>query len=486
MNKARTAVVAAMVSSMLLAGTTPAFADAGDQLTITSIGLTEGQAIGAGYRFHPVWTGDAEVVSVTVKAGNRGYKQTNWVNGVVVPISGVTGDTLTVTVELNGADGTILATASTTVVVDSTYPSATFTPKPGMLTSVVSGVVTITATPQSDDVAEVALVDSANQKIVTATSAPWVLTWDSRATTTGAHLTVTDRAGNTTQYGGYHADNSPPTVQGLFPVSGATAGGRVGKSATLRVTFGDAQTWVNRYAFRVDGKLVEDHQLPSGDGWYETTSGSSFGYDFGSVERTVPIEADVWDAAGNETIKSFTVVVDSTGPAATSVTPANGTLVRGSRVTGTLKATDPSGIAYADLNNYSSSLGGGKYSASVPTGRDGKLTLTWQMSDGVYNSSTVSRWVIVDNTKPVLKITSGPKSGAKVKGTVKIAASATDRNGINRVELIINGKVVAKDLKAGYAFSINTKKYGKKIRVQLRAYDKAGNATTTTTRTWHR
>ena len=59
-------------------------------------------------------------------------------------------------------------------------------------------------------------------------------------------------------------------------------------------------------------------------------------------------------------------------------------------------------------------------------------------------------------------------------------------NGINRVELLINGKVVTKDTKAGYSFSINTKKYAKTMKVQLRAYDKAGNSFTTTTRTWHR
>lgn len=59
-------------------------------------------------------------------------------------------------------------------------------------------------------------------------------------------------------------------------------------------------------------------------------------------------------------------------------------------------------------------------------------------------------------------------------------------SGVNRVELLVNGKVVAKDVTAGYRFAINTKKYGKKIRIQLRAYDRADNHTVTSTRTWHR
>ena len=50
--------------------------------------------------------------------------------------------------------------------------------------------------------------------------------------------------------------------------------------------------------------------------------------------------------------------------------------------------------------------------------------------------------------------------------------------GINRVEMLINGKVVATDRKAAYRLALNPKKYGKKFTVQLRAYDKAGTVTT--------
>jgi hypothetical protein len=73
-----------------------------------------------------------------------------------------------------------------------------------------------------------------------------------------------------------------------------------------------------------------------------------------------------------------------------------------------------------------------------------------------------------------------------VKGTVRLAATSSDRNGVTRLELLINGKIVARTGKASYSFAINTKKYGKTIKAQIRAYDRAGNATTTTTRTWHR
>jgi hypothetical protein len=85
-----------------------------------------------------------------------------------------------------------------------------------------------------------------------------------------------------------------------------------------------------------------------------------------------------------------------------------------------------------------------------------------------------------------LTVTTAPRNGAKVNGTVKVKASASDKNGVARVELLINGKVVAKDAKAAYQFTINTKKYGKKFTIQVRAYDKAGNVRYATKRTWHR
>jgi hypothetical protein len=40
--------------------------------------------------------------------------------------------------------------------------------------------------------------------------------------------------------------------------------------------------------------------------------------------------------------------------------------------------------------------------------------------------------------------------------------------------------------KPGYSFSIKATKYGQKIEVQLRAYDKAGNVTVTPVRVWKR
>jgi archaellum component FlaF (FlaF/FlaG flagellin family) len=118
--------------------------------------------------------------------------------------------------------------------------------------------------------------------------------------------------------------------------------------------------------------------------------------------------------------------------------------------------------------------------------RNGTVKAQWRVYDRAGNSAVYNRSLIADNAAPKVKITSGPKNGAKVKGTVTVKASASDASGINRVELLINGKVVAKDTTSGYSFKIKVSKYGKKIKVQLRAVDKVGNTATTTTRTWKR
>jgi hypothetical protein len=69
---------------------------------------------------------------------------------------------------------------------------------------------------------------------------------------------------------------------------------------------------------------------------------------------------------------------------------------------------------------------------------------------------------------------------------VTVTASASDKSGVARVQLLVNGKVVATDTTAAYHFTVNTSTYGKTLKVQLRAYDEAGNVTTTSARTWYR
>jgi hypothetical protein len=364
---------------------------------------------------------------------------------------------------------------------DVQVPTATLTPD---LETPHAGTFTVTATDVSDDVAEMALMGSAGTKLAAVTEAPWAITYDSVGGPSSVSVQLTDRAGNTKLYRSYPIDNQPPTI-GTPDFSGRPAG-RANGWTQIDFPFSDA-TGVNRDEFLVDGVLVQSRPAPADPRNTSRISGDILTYDFGAKARTATVEARAWDRAGNESTRTLTVVVDAAGPTITSISPASNTwLVRGSRITTSVRATDPSGILDASLNNAYVATDPNHLALSVPAGADGRKTLTWRVHDRFYNTTTITRYLTVDNTRPTLKITKGPKNKAKVKGTVRLAATSSDRNGVTRLELLINGKIVARTGKASYSFAINTKKYGKTIKAQIRAYDRAGNATTTTTRTWHR
>jgi Big-like domain-containing protein len=324
----------------------------------------------------------------------------------------------------------------------------------------------------SDDVARIDLIDASGTVLASATEAPWSFTRDLPAGSAGhisLMLRVYDKVGNKTTYQpNYAVDNQGPNVKVDWPYSdipGVVAGG----SAYYPYASAQDTAKVDHIEWWSAGALVR--------------TGPSLVYDYGRTSRTVAFEVRAWDKLGNESITPVTVRIDATGPTITSLSPAPGAFVRGTYYHSYVKASDPSGIGWMTLNGAGIDT---TPNSAVAVGKDGTRVWTWVVYDSFGNPSTARRTITVDNTKPSLKLTSAPKSGAKVKGTVPVKASASDHNGISRVELLINGKIVAKDTTPGYAFSINTKKYGKTFKVQIRAYDKAGNSSTTPTRTWHR
>lgn len=112
-------------------------------------------------------------------------------------------------------------------------------------------------------------------------------------------------------------------------------------------------------------------------------------------------------------------------------------------------------------------------------GYAGPVPVTVRAVDTTGTSRSVTNTVVVSITK-------APAHKAKVSGTVSVTAAAADTYGVNRVELLINGKVAATGRAAGYAFAVNTAKFPSTMTVQVRAYDKAGNVRYTAKRTWYR
>ncbi|BAL87157.1 putative subtilase-family protease [Actinoplanes missouriensis 431] len=183
--------------------------------------------------------------------------------------------------------------------------------------------------------------------------------------------------------------------------------------------------------------------------------------------------------------------VDTAAPRITGAAPAQNKRFRGAvTVTATGVSDSGTGLSHALLyanGRYVGRDNTAPYALRYSSGTfNGNVNLQWRVYDKAGNYGVYNRRIIADNKAPAAKITSAPKNGKKVKGTVTLKAAASDASGVARVELIINGKVVAKDYKAGYAFKIKVKKYGKKLKVQVRAVDKVGNTRTTAARTWKR
>jgi subtilisin family serine protease len=79
-----------------------------------------------------------------------------------------------------------------------------------------------------------------------------------------------------------------------------------------------------------------------------------------------------------------------------------------------------------------------------------------------------------DVTRPAVAFVAVP---AILRGRVTITAAAADQHGVAKVQLYAAGKLVATDTTAPYALTWQTPAKGATVRLELRAYDRAGNVT---------
>ncbi|WP_345794074.1 S8 family serine peptidase [Thauera sp. JM12B12] len=85
---------------------------------------------------------------------------------------------------------------------------------------------------------------------------------------------------------------------------------------------------------------------------------------------------------------------------------------------------------------------------------------------------------VSDTSAPTVSV-SGLAAGATVSGLVAVGVSATDNVGVSRVELLVNGSLLATDISSPYGFSWDsTKTPDGTATLTARAYDAAGNFTT--------
>ena len=199
-----------------------------------------------------------------------------------------------------------------------------------------------------------------------------------------------------------------------------------------------------------------------------------------------------WTTYGKvDAARALNVGTDTTLPSIKSVSPGQWVKVRGVVTVNVGGVTDGwSGVRAIDL--YADGVWK-SYDATAPfqpkynsAGRNGTVKLGVRVTDKAGNARWYYRYVTADNVAPSVKITKAPKNKAKIKGTVKIYTNASDKYGVKKIQLLINGKVVSTHQTTKYPFSFKASKYPKKTKIQVRAYDVAGNVKTTKTLSYHR
>ncbi|GIF12354.1 S8 family serine peptidase [Actinoplanes teichomyceticus] len=191
--------------------------------------------------------------------------------------------------------------------------------------------------------------------------------------------------------------------------------------------------------------------------------------------------------------KALTVGTDTRPPAAKYISPGQNARVHGNVAIKPVGVTDNwSGVQKVDLyvnGKWANWSYTSPFAPTLKTGsRNGPIRVKLRITDRAGNATwTGERTLIADNVKPKVSLGSAKKNKAKVKGTVTVTAKASDASGISKVQLLVNGKVVATDTTAGYTLKFKVKSQKKTMKIKLRAYDRAGNYTTTgVLRTYYR
>jgi subtilisin family serine protease len=263
-----------------------------------------------------------------------------------------------------------------------------------------------------------------------------------------------------------------PSVRATHPGAGSQLRGYPGFSA---VTSPD----VVSVQLVVDGAVVATDTDAPWRLWWNT----------GGRNGAVTVNLRATDADGHSTTVGMPITLDNAAPRVSFRSPAVRAAVR-AVVRVTPEVSDNVAVGRVEL------LAGGRVVAtdwSAPwslgwlSGRtNSAVTLGLRAYDRAGNVSSATRVVIVDNTRPAVSITKGPRNQARVSGTVRLTVGAKDRNGIDQVQVIVNGRVVARDTRAPYTFGIKVAKYGRKLTVKVRGYDRAGNVRYVATRVWRR
>lgn len=174
---------------------------------------------------------------------------------------------------------------------------------------------------------------------------------------------------------------------------------------------------------------------------------------------------------------------DTTAPAVSFSSPANGAIVSGT-VPILVSASDNVAVASVTVSIdavpvVTDSVAPFSFNWTTTMWSNGGHTITASASDAAGNSSEAVLSVIVNNvvdtTLPTVAITS-PTDGTKVSTNVSIKVNATDDIKVSKVELYVDGFLQGASTTAPFTTKWNSGKAAKgQHTLQCKAYDAAGN-----------
>jgi thermitase len=280
----------------------------------------------------------------------------------------------------------------------------------------------------------------------------------------------TDVRASWSTYGPY-VDVAAPGVGIWTTTSGGGYGSVSGTSFSSPLTAGVAALMMSANPHLAPSQIVSMLKSSADD---LGTAGFDNYYGYGRVDASRAVSAAIQ-----------TVASDTSAPAVSIAAPTGGTV--SGIVPVNVNASDNVGVTRVDLlvngvalASDSVSPYGFSWDTSALIGTSPSVVArAYDAAGNVADSSSVkvsvSSTSSSDVTAPSVSITS--PTGGTVSGIVAVGISATDNVGVARVELLVNGNVVASDTSSPFALTWDSSAWnGTNPTLSVRAYDAAGNS----------
>jgi thermitase len=175
--------------------------------------------------------------------------------------------------------------------------------------------------------------------------------------------------------------------------------------------------------------------------------------------------------------------VDTTSPTASFLSPASGSSVSGT-VAVQIAASDNVGVSLVSLKIDGVAVGGSNtssymFSWNTLSASNGAHVLTASAQDAAGNTSSTSVSVSVynlsDTSPPTVYVTS-PAAGTTAAGNVTVLVDAVDNVAVTKVELYVDGSLVASSTSSPFSTKWNTRKVKAGAHTLVcKAYDSVRN-----------